>query len=146
MRSTSLKKGPTKLLPYAVPPGSRRTLAVPHLRVKAASLLSSIRTERAKLLQSLEGLRLNTARTLQTTRSLENQFSDVQREAENQEAMRRLKTLSGRQRQILDKVIEGVPNKTIAFELGLSEKTVETHRGRLMRKVGANSLPDLVRI
>ena len=50
------------------------------------------------------------------------------------------------QRQILDKVIEGVPNKTIAFELGLSEKTVETHRGRLMRKVGANSLPDLVRI
>ena len=71
---------------------------------------------------------------------------DMPREAEIQEAARRLKTLSRRQQQILDKVIASVPNKEIAFDLGLSEKTVETHRARLMRKLGARSLQDLMRL
>jgi DNA-binding NarL/FixJ family response regulator len=125
---------------------SKRTPALPFLPARAASLLSSIRTERAKLLQLLDELQRNTAQTVRTARSLKNQFTDVPREAEIQEATRRLKTLSRRQRQILDKVIASVPNKGIAFDLGLSEKTVETHRARLMRKLGARSLPDLVRI
>ena len=119
---------------------------LPYLRVEAANLLISIRAERAKLERNLKGLRNYAARTVETTRSLENQFTEVPREADTQDAARRLKTLSRRQREILKKVIDGLPNKTIAFDLGLGEKTVETHRARLMRKLGVDSLPDLVRI
>jgi DNA-binding NarL/FixJ family response regulator len=116
------------------------------LDLKAASLLRELRSGRAELLRNLEGLRLNAKRALRTTKSLTSQFTDAPSPADHQEAVRRLKTLSRRQREILGKVVAGVPNKMIAFELGVSEKTVETHRSRLMRKLGAGSLPDLVRI
>lgn len=54
--------------------------------------------------------------------------------------------LSTRQREILAEVVAGKANKVIAFELGLSEKTVETHRARAMAKLGAKSFADLLRI
>jgi len=57
-----------------------------------------------------------------------------------------LATLSSRQRHVLEGVVAGKPNKAIAFELGLSEKTVETHRARVMKKLGAGSFADLVRL
>ena len=57
-----------------------------------------------------------------------------------------LELLSPRQRQVLLGVLGGRPNKAIAFELGLSTKTVETHRARVMAKLDAQSLADLVRI
>jgi DNA-binding NarL/FixJ family response regulator len=84
-------------------------------------------------------------RIVEGRRSLEGWLSSP-RAAEYRETKRRLKTLSKRQRQILDKIVAGTANKAIAFDLGLSEKTVETHRSRLMRKLGAASLPDLVRM
>ena len=142
MRTASLGKG-HMTAPGYVTLGSP---AIPLLPAKVARLLRSIRTERAELQRNLWGLRINAARTVQTVKSLENQFGHLPREAGVQQAARRLTTLSRRQRQILDKVIAGLPNKMIAFDLGVSEKTVETHRGRLMRKIGAKSLPDLVRI
>ena len=42
-------------------------------------------------------------------------------------------------------VVEGRANKVIAIDLGISERTVELHRGRVMRKLGARSVPDLIR-
>jgi FixJ family two-component response regulator len=53
--------------------------------------------------------------------------------------------LSPRQRAVLDGLIEGKPSKVIAFELGVSPRTVDVHRFRLMRQLGAQSLPDLFR-
>ena len=45
---------------------------------------------------------------------------------------------------VLEAVVAGRANKEIAFALGLSEKTVETHRARVMKKLGARSLAELV--
>jgi two-component system, LuxR family, response regulator FixJ len=58
---------------------------------------------------------------------------------------RRLTSLSSRERQVLDKVIEGKLNKTIASELNISNKTVEAHRARVMDKMQAHNLAELVR-
>ncbi|MEI9851933.1 MAG: LuxR C-terminal-related transcriptional regulator [Sphingomonas sp.] len=55
-------------------------------------------------------------------------------------------TLSPRERQVMALVTAGKLNKQVAFELGLSEVTVKIHRGAAMRKMGARTLPDLVRM
>jgi RNA polymerase sigma factor (sigma-70 family) len=62
------------------------------------------------------------------------------------ELSERLATLSERERQIMRLVVIGRPNKQIAGELGLSEMTVKVHRGQVMRKMHARSLPELVRM
>jgi FixJ family two-component response regulator len=58
----------------------------------------------------------------------------------------RLEWLTPREREVLPLVVSGFPNKQIAAEIGTSETTVKVHRGQLMRKMGADSLPDLVRM
>jgi two-component system response regulator FixJ len=58
----------------------------------------------------------------------------------------RLASLSEREAQVLKGVVAGQANKTIAFELGISPRTVEVHRAGLMAKMQARSLPDLVRM
>jgi FixJ family two-component response regulator len=58
----------------------------------------------------------------------------------------RFVTLSERERQIMTLVVNGRPNKQIAAELCVSEMTVKVHRGQVMRKMHAGSLPELVRM
>ncbi|QPC92923.1 response regulator FixJ [Mesorhizobium sp. INR15] len=58
----------------------------------------------------------------------------------------RLSTLSERERQVLDGLVSGLPNKTIAYDLGISPRTVEIHRANVMSKMGASSLSHLVRM
>ncbi len=58
----------------------------------------------------------------------------------------RLDTLSERERQVLGGVVAGQPNKTIAFNLGISPRTVEVYRAGLMAKMQAKSLAELVRM
>jgi FixJ family two-component response regulator len=58
----------------------------------------------------------------------------------------RLETLTPRERQVLALVVTGLLNKQIAGELGTTDVTVKAHRGRVMRKMGAGSLADLVRM
>lgn len=57
-----------------------------------------------------------------------------------------LETLTPREREVLDLVVAGLPNKQIGSQLGISEATVKVHRGRVMQKLGARSLPELVRL
>ncbi|RUW97698.1 response regulator transcription factor FixJ, partial [Mesorhizobium sp. M8A.F.Ca.ET.023.01.1.1] len=55
----------------------------------------------------------------------------------------RLSALSERERQVLDGLVSGLPNKTIAYDLGISPRTVEIHRANVMSKMGASSLSHL---
>jgi FixJ family two-component response regulator len=53
-------------------------------------------------------------------------------------------SLSRREREVMTLVVSGLPNKQVGGELGISDITVKAHRGRVMRKMRAGSLPDLV--
>lgn len=68
------------------------------------------------------------------------------REAELRELRARHASLTLRERQVLLLVISGLLNKQVGGELGISEITVKAHRGKVMQKMKADSLPDLVRI
>jgi FixJ family two-component response regulator len=58
--------------------------------------------------------------------------------------MARLALLSAREREVLERVVQGRLNKQIAFELGIAEKTVKAHRGRVMEKMEARTVAELV--
>jgi FixJ family two-component response regulator len=59
---------------------------------------------------------------------------------------KRFESLTRGERRVLPLVVSGRPNKQIAAEIGTSEATVKVHRSQLMRKMGADSLPELVRM
>jgi len=63
-----------------------------------------------------------------------------------EDALRRLATLTAREREVLDLVVAGKANKEIASALGLSTKTVEVHRAHVMSKMCVDSLAELIRI
>ena len=62
------------------------------------------------------------------------------------EAEVRLHALTARERDVLDGLAQGLPNKTIAYDLGTSPRTVEIHRANLMTKLGVRSLSEALRI
>jgi len=68
------------------------------------------------------------------------------RQAELQTLRDRYAGLSHREREVMALVVAGLLNKQIAGELGISEITVKAHRGKMMRKMGAGSLAELVRM
>lgn len=70
----------------------------------------------------------------------------AKRNAEIAEIKERLEGLSNRERQVLEGLVAGKPNKVIAFDLGISPRTVEIYRANLMTKMAANSLSDVVRM
>jgi FixJ family two-component response regulator len=68
------------------------------------------------------------------------------REAETQALRNCYASLTHRERQVLALVVSGLLNKQVGGELGISEITVKAHRGQVMRKMHADSLPDLVKM
>ena len=65
---------------------------------------------------------------------------------QTREAAERFETLSEREKQVLDLLVEGRPSKLIAYDLGISTRTAEHHRSAVMKKMAAKSLSHLVRM
>ena len=78
--------------------------------------------------------------------SLSRNADTAQRNAELSQINDKLAALSNRERQVLEGLVAGKANKVIAFDLGISPRTVEIYRANLMTKMSANSLSDLVRM
>jgi len=55
-------------------------------------------------------------------------------------------SLSPRERSVMDLIVAGMSNKEVAIALGVSPKTVESHRANVMRKIGVGSLAELVQV
>jgi FixJ family two-component response regulator len=78
--------------------------------------------------------------------AIERSRAALRHDAEIQVVRGRYATLSHREREVMALVVSGLLNKQIAGELGISEITVKAHRGRVMRKMVAGSLADLVKL
>jgi two-component system, LuxR family, response regulator FixJ len=78
--------------------------------------------------------------------ALNHRSQPVAAHPQSPEIRKNLATLSERERQVLDGLVSGLPNKTIAYDLGISPRTVEIHRANVMSKMGAGSLSHLVRM
>lgn len=66
--------------------------------------------------------------------------------AEENEIASRIARLTAREREVMENVVEGQPNREIARQLGISPRTVEVYKARMMGKMQAHSLPELVRL
>lgn len=78
--------------------------------------------------------------------ALQREADAAKHKAEISEIHKKLAALSNRERQVLEGLVAGRANKVIAFDLGISPRTVEIYRANLMTKMMANSLSDLVRM
>ncbi len=82
--------------------------------------------------------------------ALDQGFETLDRSGANSERARqakvKLQALTPREREVLDGLAQGLPNKTIAYDLGISPRTVEIHRANVMSKLEARSLSDALRL
>jgi FixJ family two-component response regulator len=78
--------------------------------------------------------------------ALEHDLESRKTESGRLQLRRRMETLTPRELEVFELVVRGLLNKQIAAELGASEKTIKVHRARVMQKMEADSLADLVRI
>jgi two-component system response regulator FixJ len=72
--------------------------------------------------------------------------NEAHRDLEQAAIVDRLNELSARERQVLEGLVAGLPNKSIAFDLGISPRTVEIYRANVMTKMQARSLSEVVRM
>ncbi len=78
--------------------------------------------------------------------AIDRSLAALRRELETQELRSRFASLTPREHEVMSGVVSGLLNKQVGGELGISEITVKAHRGQVMRKMKADSLPDLVRM
>ena len=78
--------------------------------------------------------------------ALDQDAENYEAQARKREFLKRLETLTDREREVMDIVIDGLSSKDIAAEFGISFKTIEAHRARILKKMGARSVTHLIRL
>ena len=78
--------------------------------------------------------------------ALDRQQQIIASRMQSEDLRLRFDSLSGREREVLNLVVDGLLNKQIAAEMGISEKTVKVHRSRVMHKTGARTAAQLARL
>jgi len=83
---------------------------------------------------------------LRAINSTQTNAGTIARDHDVADAVRRVANLSPRERDVLDGLMAGRPNKLIAYDLGLSVRTVEVHRARMMDRLGVRQLSEAIRL
>lgn len=83
---------------------------------------------------------------MRINRAVEDHRIELAQQAEARDLAARIAELSDRELEVARLAAGGMANKVIGLELGISERTVEVHRGRAMRKLGLRSMAELIRI
>lgn len=110
-----------------------------------ADIPLAVRAMKAGAVDFLEKPFSGTRLTDSVRRALELGAKKQPQQEEARAARKLLTHLSSRERSVLEKLVQGQPNKSVAHELGISSRTVEIHRAHIMLKMDASSLADLVR-
>ena len=124
----------------------RRGIDLPIIFISGhADVQMSVKAVKAGAIDFLEKPFTNEA-LLASIREALSQFS-VNRQYRNSvgEIKRRYAELTKREQEVMKHVVAGISNGELAKQLGISDRTIEVHRSRIMKKMGADSLPDLVR-
>jgi two-component system response regulator FixJ len=106
----------------------------------------TVRAMRAGAVDFLEKPFAREALLASVARALEIGSRKAEAAGNAQDILARIATLTPREREVFDLVVAGKQSKVIAHELGASPRTIEVHRGRMMNKLQAQTLQDLVRM
>jgi two-component system, chemotaxis family, CheB/CheR fusion protein len=145
------------LLIDAMMPGMGGVALLERLKVENRGLPAIMITGQGDIPMAIRAMKAGAADFLEKPIRPEELLASIERALERaqdtsqlsewrQMAARRIAGLTGRQREVMDLVAQGRPNKLIAHELGLSQRTVENHRAAVMKRTGAASVPDLIRL
>ncbi len=125
---------------------ARRDCRIPIIMISAfAEVPTAVRAMREGAVDFLEKPFDGQTLVERVRAAVETDRRDHQLRAERTQIAARLAKLTPRQRAVLEGLTAGKPSKVIAAELGVSPRTVDVHRFRLMHQLGAESLPDLFR-
>jgi two-component system response regulator FixJ len=126
--------------------GSRRSVLPVILMTGHGDIPIAVRAMKAGAVDFLEKPFDDEALLGSVRRALEQAKASGAAEADAKLVQERLSSLTERERQVLDLLVAGKPNKIVAYELSISPRTVEIHRARVMDKMEAKSLAELVRM
>lgn len=138
-------------------PGMTGMELLKHLKQRGSALQVIVMTGHGDVPLAVEAMRLGAADFIEkpfdddafiasVRMAIARQEEADQGQALKSEVQKKIESLSTRERQVLEGLVAGNPNKRIAYDLGISPRTVEIYRANLMTKMQAGSLSDLVRM
>ena len=141
----------------AMMPGMGGIALLERLRVENCGLPAIMITGNGDIAMAVEAMKAGAVDFLEKPVRADQLLASIERALElaqntsrlsawRQSAAERIAGLTGRQREVMDLVAQGRPNKLIAHELHLSQRTVENHRAAVMKRTGVASVPDLIRL
>ena len=124
--------------------------AIPALRERAPGLPIVIMTAHGDISMAIRAMRMGAVDFLEKPFTMERLTEALERVLERQrsvlEAQQRVARLTGREQEVMHALARGLSNKEVAYEIGISPRTVEVYRAAIMMKLQLNSFADLVRL